>query len=369
MKLMNAVGCLVALVVLLSAGSLAAAVLPPPADEGRGLLFHASFDQTLRAEVAQGERFPIRTRSGVWPKQMEGKWIAGRFGMALTGPGALDSYEALGNALPERGTIAFHMRKTGAAYHFDPFVLRTMDPYYWTMYLRMTADAGGGFAVAFPDELFVPFAVSNTTGRGKEFTDGAWHHVAIAWDQAYGVQLYLDGRLWGSNWGKSSWTSRGFDPDFIALINNERVAYDELYAFDRPLTPEQVAALARENTVPAQAALPVVAFDARRRANRIKELGWEQPDPAMPVITLGRTGLGANAITQVAPAEGVAVRKECNNVFDGKLGTAWPPTYNYHFNGGNGLHVRVDGDYDYVVLEGNFEGKVYGERSLAAPRV
>lgn len=367
MKLTNAVRCFLPLVVLLSAGSLPAAVLPPPVDEGQGLIFRASFDNSLKAEVAQGGALPTQSRSGVWPKDMAGKWVPGRFGMALTGPGAFDAYPALGNFLPERGTVAFHVRKTGAAYNFDPFTIRTMDAYYWTMYLRMIADAGGGFSVWFPNELYVPLVTSKTAARPSEFTDNAWHHVAIVWDQAYGVQSYLDGRLWGSTWGKAGWFSRGLDPDFIGLVNGERVAYDELHIFDRPLTAEQVAALASTNTLPALSALPAVPFDAQRRMNRLKELGWEQPDPAVPPAVLGRTGLGANAIRQIAPVEGLAVKKECSGVFDGKLGTSWPPTYNYRFNGGNGLHVRVDGEYDYMTLEGNFAGKVYGDRSLLPP--
>lgn len=370
MKLTNAARYLLPLIAIagmLSAGSSGADVLPPPVDEGQGVIFRASFDSTLQAEVAQGGALPVRSRGGVWPKEMTAKWVPGRFGMALTGPGAFDGYPALGNFLAERGTVAFHIRKTGAAYSFDPFTIRTMDPYYWTMYLRMIADAGGGFSVWFPNELYVPLVTAKTAGRPNEFTDNAWHHVAIVWDQAYGVQTYLDGRLWGSTWGKASWLSRGLDPDFIGLINGERVAYDELCIFDRPLSAEQVAALAATNTVPAASALPPAPFDDQRRANRLKEFGWERPDPGIPTAVLGRTGLGANAVRQIAPVEGLAIKKECNGVFDGKLGTSWPPTYNYRFNGGNGLHVRVDGEYDYMTLEGNFVGKVYGDRSLLMP--
>jgi len=348
-----------------AAGGEALRVAPPPKDDGPGLLFHASFDKDRRAEVAVGSDIPCIARYARQNRTATGgQHVPGVFGKALTGPGGprgSGDFDALGNFLAERGTVAFHVRQTGMHYGFEPLRVKTVDPYYWFMYLRLT-NKSNNLGAWFPDEVYRPIIIG--PGARAKLDEGRWHHVAVAWDQAYGMRYYFDGREAASNWGKASWTSRGVDPDALAMEHTDGVAYDELYVFDRPLTAAQIARLASRNVAPKRGELAAVRFDDARRRNRLRELSWQRPDPGMPQIRLGADGLGANAVKQVIPAAARAVKKDCGDAFDGKLGSAWPPLYNYQYAGGNGLHVRVDQPYDLVAIEGYYKGTVYGERRL-----
>ena len=219
-------------------------VAPPPPDTGPGLLFHVSFDKDRRADHAVGRDLPVMARYARQNRTAEGgTHVDGVFGKALTGRcGRLGSgdYDALGNFLAERGTIAFFVRQEGMHYGFEPLVINTVDSYYWGMYTRLS-NKDNSLSAWFPNEVYRPVVVS--AGPKASLADGQWHHIAVAWDQAYGACYYFDGALVGTNWGKASWTSRGVDPDRIALDYSDGVAYDELYIFDRPLTDVQVQRL------------------------------------------------------------------------------------------------------------------------------
>ena len=340
-------------------------VLPTPKDGGPGLLFHASFDKSRRADTAIGSDIP---RMATYARQNRtaegGKHVAGVFGKALTGRGGRlgsGDYDALGNFLAERGTVAVHVRQTGMHYGFEVIRLHTVDPYYWHMYLRLS-NKNNSLSAWFPNEVYRPAVIH--PGKQAKLGEGEWHHIAVAWDQAYGIRYYFDGKEMASNWGKAAWTSRGVDPDRLAIWHSDDVAYDELYVFDRPLTARQIKMLASKNVTPKSSDFTPIQFDPARRKNRLRELSWQRPDPEMPVARLGAEGLGANAVKQVAPLQARTVKKEGNAAFDGKLGNGWPPLYNYRYAKGNGLHVELGEPFDFVTIEGYFKGIVYGERRL-----
>ena len=339
-------------------------IRPAPPDPGDGLLFHASFDVDRRAEQAIGPDVPYLARYARAERGPGGgRHTAGVFGQALNGSanGDLGDYDALGNVNPERGTIAFFIRETQRLYGFEMLTVNTVDPYYWSMYGRFS-NKGNALSAWFANELYRPHVLGTPgTARLKE---GVWHHIAIAWDQAYGSRFYFDGEQVASNWGDATWFSRGVDPDKLGLEYSDNVAYDELYVFDWPLTAAQIAALRERNRPPARDELAPLAWDEAHRANRLRELSWEQDDDARPVVQVGRVGTWANAVRQVAPLQGRAVKKEGNEVFDGKLGNGWPPLYNYQFNNGNGLHVELPEPYDLMTIEGRFAGRVYAQHML-----
>jgi len=365
-----------ALLTLCVAGAVAAALaadptptpaLPPPADAGPGLLFHASFDTGNRADFAIGARLPVMARYARFDRTAAGgKRVPGVFGAGFSSPGGryktTGSFDALANILPERGTIAFHVRQQGMPYGFEPLRLQTAyHSYYWGMYIRLS-NKGGRLSAWFPDEVYRPIVLS--VGDKAVLEDGQWRHLAAVWDQAYGARFYVDGKETASNWGHASWTSRGVDANVIALTQNKGVCYDEFYIFDRPLSAQQIADLATTNTAPSLDQLEPVPFDEVRRGNRLRELSWERPDPAMLQLRVGAAGLGANALRQVVPLRARTVKRDCNEVFDGKLGSGWPPLYNYSFNHGNGLHVELGEPWDFATVEGRFGGVVYGEHRL-----
>jgi len=205
------------------AGTIASAaetykVLSPPEDRGKGLLFHASFDKDRKAEVATGPAIPLMARYARKNRTAGGgTYVDGVFGKALTGRcGRRGSghYDALGNIMAERGTVAFHVRQKGMPYGFEPLLMQLVDPYYWRMYLRIS-NKNNRLSAWFPNEVYKPIIVR--PGRDAKLAEGEWHHIAVTWDQAYGAKFYFDGRESGSNWGKASWTSRGVDPDKLTL--------------------------------------------------------------------------------------------------------------------------------------------------------
>ena len=341
------------------------AVAPAPKDSGSGLLFHVSFDSDRSAEVAPGPALPVMARyrnqnrtagGGALVKGVFGKALTGRCGRSGSG-----HYDALGAFLPERGTIAFFVRQSGLHYGFEPFRINTVDPYYWRMYVRLS-NKSNRLSAWFADETYKPVVLH--AGRGCSLKDSRWRHIAVVWDQAFGAKYYFDGKEVASNWGKVSWTSRGVDPDKISLHYDNGVSYDELYIFDRPLTAAQIRRLFRANTAPRPDEPAPTPFDEPRQRNRLRELSWERPDPAMARLRLNVEGLGVNAVRQIVPLDARGVKKYCGEAFDGKLGAGWPPLYGYRYAKGNGLHVNVGEPCDLAVIEGRFSGDVYGRRVL-----
>ena len=342
-----------------------------PPDPGAALLFHASFDVDRRADLAIGPDVPYLARYARAERGPGGgRHIDGVFGKALSGStgGELGEYDALGNVNPERGTVAFFVRETEQLYGFEMLTINTVDPYYWHMYGRFS-NKSNALSAWFANELYRPhIAHAPGTARLKE---GVWHHIAVTWDQAYGSRFYFDGKEVASNWGEATWFSRGVDLDKLVMVHSDNVAYDELYVFDRPLSAGQIAALCERNRPPERDELRPLAFDEAHRVNRLRELSWEQDDRSRPVVELGRSGLGgptsgraANAVRQVVPLQARFVKKEGNEVFDGKLGGGWPPLYAYEYNNGNGLHVELPEPYDLMTIEGRFAGRIYGRRML-----
>jgi len=368
MQRSTAVAAIAATIVATWTASLANAqtkVLPAPQDKGAGMLFHASFDKDRKADFAVGPDLPCQAQYARANRTAEGgTLVPGVFGKALTGSakGGFGNYDALGNFLAERGTIAFFLRQEKMPYGFEPFWLRTVDAYYWSMYTRVCYKGAGALSVWFPNEIYRPATLS--AGKLGKLEDGKWLHVAVAWDQAYGVRFYLDGKEVASSWGKETWTSRGVDPDFFQLAHNAGVAYDEVYVFDRALTAAQIARLHAANQPPSAKELEAIPLDEARRRNRLREMSWQKPDPSAFEVKLGATGLGANAIRQVLPVQARTVMKDGGEATDGKLGQGWPPLYNYGYGNGNGLHVEMDQPWDLAFIEGYFRGKVYGERRL-----
>lgn len=335
-------------------------VHPPPSDPSSGLLFHASFDQDRRADFAVGAHLPYLATYATAARGAEGgQRVPGVFGAALCGTerGGMGDYDALGNFNPERGTIAFFVRETNQPYGFEPLWVTSVDPYYWTMYARL-CNKGNALSAWFANEVYRPIILH--APENVRLKEGQWHHIAVVWDQAYGARFYLDGQEVASNWGQASWFSRGMDPNAIVLTHADNISYDELYVFDRPLTPEQIERLRTTNQPPAASEMPPLDFGQAWVRNRRRELSWEGNDPNRPVLRLDKP----NTLRQVVPLQARCVKKEGNFVFDGKPGTGWPPLYNYEFNQGNGLHVELPEPYDRMQIEGWFTGRLYNRHTL-----
>ncbi|MFQ5515276.1 MAG: LamG-like jellyroll fold domain-containing protein [Myxococcota bacterium] len=326
-----------------------------------GLLFHASFDTGVRAEYARGSDLPgLAERRNPLRNGPTGHSVPGVFGNGMTH--VEGSFDALGNFMPTRGTLCFFVRPPDAPYGFDPIRILTTDAYYWDSYLRVSY-AGQRLAAWVANEAF---RIRKTQAPPtRRLRPGTWTHIALIWDQAWGLELYVNGEKVASSWGEQSWISRGVDPAEIRLAWDQGVAYDELYIFDRPLPPEQIRRLYRRNQAPSAEELPVDHFDERRRANRLSEFGWDRKDPWRPRLDLAAQEPDGLVVRQVLPDQTRALLKDATEVIDGRLGQGWPMRFSYEFQNGNVLGIRAPEPFDRLRLEGRFRGELYVGRPLA----
>jgi hypothetical protein len=154
------------------------------------------------------------------------------------------------------------------------------------------------------------------------WTDDAFHHVALVWDRAFGLSLYVDGIVAATNWGETAWWTAQIPGLFHLPMSG--FAVDELWLFDRPLTAPEVVRLQRENEPPIGDVKinprPAAAADRLRRAF---------------------VGSGADRLPSVRPSDGTRMVRfreilplEAGDgcvrapfVYDGKFEMAWPMGY------------------------------------------
>src|SRR5690606_20269045 len=103
-----------------------------------------------------------------------------------------------------------------------------------------------------------------------EFTDGEWHHVALTRSDD-GIALYVD-RVAAATGDPAAGSVSAEARNGIRVgaridgINNPFVgSIDEVWLFDRALTPDEVAALAAHNTPPNDGTLVHLPFDRIQR--------------------------------------------------------------------------------------------------------
>jgi len=206
--------------------------------DGRDILLHAPFEETLDARQARGDGtgYP----NGAIPFS-EGK--CGR-GILLGVSGTRLGYRLKDNLRPEGGTICLWVRGLGDAWADGHALnlLATTSPGA----IRITKDGAGRLA------CFVQRA-DNTWERLDFLLDpvkqmdppGRWRHVAVTWN-AICVRTYLDGRpvMSRRRSGRPApalgqWLVLGSG----ATGRNATVAVDELIAFGRALSAAEVRAL------------------------------------------------------------------------------------------------------------------------------
>lgn len=75
-----------------------------------------------------------------------------------------------------------------------------------------------------------------------------WNHVVFNWDWAQGLELWINGKMIASSWGRDAW----FETTLPGLFHLPApgLTYDELYLFDRPLSRTEILRLMKKNEVP-----------------------------------------------------------------------------------------------------------------------
>ncbi len=308
------------------ASLLAIAFAAPAAaqDTGKdtGLLFRASADTSLTADVARGDPVPnFRSNVGIVPDGAIG-------GAARWADDGYVAWKAPGNFRAERGTLSFFWRPReplGVA----PFVIfRTgfADHTSWDMaFLRIDWN-GHGFDAFVTDANLSRIRVSWTIPQTP--AADAWKHIAFAWDETKGVQLFVDGALVAHKEQVADLDS-GLDQFGLAgrVISPHQVQsryhfmrgsdVDEIRVYDRMLHPEDVAALA-DKREPTPATPPETA---PRRTAWLHRYGWDKTLP--PLLDAPVT-----MVRKVEFADAKDLKEWMWKGVDGIAETTWPGVYN-----------------------------------------
>ena len=312
---------------------------PAAAQDSTGLLFRASADKSLNADYAAGDPVP-NFRSGV-DITPDGA-IAGAARWADDGYVA---WKAPGNMRADRGTLAFFWRArtpVGTA----PFVIFRAgfaDHSSWDMaFLRIDWN-GHGFDAFVTDANLSRIRVSWAIPQAP--AADAWSHIAFAWDETVGVQLYVDGRLVARKDQKADLDS-GLDQFGLAgrVMSPHQVQsrynfmrgsdLDEIRVYDRILPPTDVAALAaKREPAPAPANGPAADVAVRRTA-WLHRYGWDKAAP--PVLDAPVT-----RVRKVEFADAKDLKQWMWKGVDGIAETTWPGVYN---------RSRLPGRDDYFEL-------------------
>jgi hypothetical protein len=340
-----------------------------------GLLFRASADHGLAADLARGDAQPnFASHVALVPD--------GRSGSAIRwqDDGIL-SWNAPGNIYSRRGTLAFFWRSrtpVGVA----PFVIFRVgfaDHTSWDMtFLRIDWN-GHGFDAFVTDTNLARIRVSFKIDRLP--APDAWHHIAFAWDETVGVRLYVDGKQVAARDQKAD-LDTGLDQFGLAgrVISPHQVQsrynfmrgsdLDEVRIYDHMLAPDGVAALASL----AEPSAPVAPPDAANRAAWLHRYGWDRSAP--PALDAPST-----RIRKVEFADARDLKEEMRKGIDGIAETTWPGVYNRSRLPGRDdyfelpdWNVYVEGgkNYDLTVPAGErfnrieLRGAAYGALSYSA---
>lgn len=297
-----------------------------------GLLFSASFDESLTAEVAGGLAEPVWARQGT--KVVEGG-VSGN--CAEVQPGGNLTCDAPGNVYWERGTLAFwwSCQEPVGNTEFDVATIGSFDHFYYGRWYRLYC-TGGRFVAYLVDWNF-------DFKRAPVYTDfhpeqGEWYHIAMAWDAARGIALSVNGDPIGRSekpW--YMWTHLnqiGLGMSAVASHAKSgalrRQRFDQVRVYDRWLPDDQVARLAQGQEP------EIVPLDEEQvAAHRIASLGLDQVE-GMPVAEAAPpAGLDAGTLVVRQPQVVTArdVRRTQMTGVDGKLSSKWPSGRRYSEEG------------------------------------
>ncbi|MCF7854348.1 MAG: hypothetical protein K9N51_06085 [Candidatus Pacebacteria bacterium] len=238
--------------------------LPASAGELRDdLLFHASFEHTVNADVAKGDAKchmpPDKKQVLTYTLGIKGKAASQNM-----------SYASKGNILPEQGTLLMWVQPLtwqaddGGTVHFfqTNHVMRhgkLVSSLLLYKYRRVPPDQPAQMWISNKLNVFaataeerdghiitrhenrIPVSISG-------WSIGEWHHLALSWNRANGlVKLYVDGFHKG--------TSRMPLPEFFSgtfTIGGSHVprndtAFDEVRIYNRPLTLDEIRGVLLED--------------------------------------------------------------------------------------------------------------------------
>jgi len=345
-----------------------------------GLLFYLSGDHEFAADYAAGDPRPNFLRD---VKIISDGARGAGFECANT---QLMSYWAPGNIYAERGTLAFSWR---SRYPVGPtafpiFRVGYADHSSWDMaWLRIDYNGRGGFDAFVTDINLARVRVSYVMPKFPQPNE--WVHLTLAWDETRGIRFYVNGQLAASQDSHSVLYagldqfgphSRTIGPMQVQSDYNFTRGgdIDEIRIYDRMLSDENVASLAR-GIAPRQ--IPPLVRTLNQREWRDEwwlRYGWNRKGDLPPFLEAAQTSVRKVEIHDVYD-----LKRWWWKATDGIRETTWPGVYNrsrlpgrndyfqlpdwdcYSLSGKSVTFTMPDESWNHLEISGAAWGKMYLE--------
>jgi len=270
--------------------------------EKAGALFYSSFDKGAEPEYAR-EAQPYYEYLVRKPQA-----VAGKVGGAMSF-GRL-TYRMEGSLDGDRGTLALWFKgKLDKSEQICVVYSRE-----WGFYHRHVRWEGTG---AVHSVRYYDLWGHHLGGVSAKVQDPEqWHHLAFTWDRTQGIAFYLDGRKTGER--KTSWWA-SLRASAVEMYAGPQAAYDEMYAFDRALTPAEIKGLAA-GKLPSPA--PNKPLTEAQRKTLLKASGLD--DPANQFIEVGEEPI---LVEQIAIDKAKSGTITMPWLHDGRYHPFWPDVY------------------------------------------
>ena len=314
---------------------------PAPANQP-GLLFYLSGDKSFNADYAAGGVAEPNYESDVkiLPGGVKGGYIQ-------CGNNQLLSYWAPGNIYAQRGTLSFYWRSRDPVdeTEFPIFRVGYADHTSWDqVWLRIDYN-GHGFDAFVTDVNLGRTRVSYTMPNFPK--PDQWVHLTLTWDETTGIRFYVDGKLAAEKAATGMFDaaldqfgphSRIIGPTGVeSSYSYDRGGdIDELRIYDRALSDDNVASLAKGET---PQSIPALARSLAN-ADTMKEwwfhYGWNRPGEVPTPLTSAST-----VVRKVQINDAYDIGRWWYRATDGIRETTWPGVYN---------RSRLVGRWDYFQL-------------------
>ncbi len=320
-------------------GTMLAATEPP---KEPGLLFYLSGDHGFNADYAAGgnpvPNFLKDVR--ILPGGAKGSYLQ-------CGNNQLLSYWAPGNIYSQRGTLSFDWRSRDPVdeTEFPIFRVGYGDHSSWDMvWLRIDYN-GHGFDAFVTDINLGRTRVSYTMPNFPKPNE--WVHLALAWDETIGIRFYVNGKLAGERAATGMFDaaldqfgphSRIIAPTGVeSSYNYDRGGdIDELRIYDRMLSDDNIASLARDEIPQSIPPLTRMLAEKDWQQEWYFHYGWNRPgDIPTPLDSPFTT------VRKVEIHDAYDLKRWWWKGTDGIRETTWPGVYN---------RSKLTGRFDYFQL-------------------
>lgn len=305
-----------------------------------GLLFYLSGEQGQVPEVAHGNPFPNFYKD----VEIIEDGVKGKAFRCL--PTQLFTYWAPGNLYSQRGTLSFFWRSRTplGPTEFPLFRVSFADHSSWdALFIRIDYN-GHGIDAFVTDINLSRIRVSYEFPQMPK--PDQWFHLAFAWDETWGVKLYIDGNL-AAEKRQEAILYAGLDQfgTHSRVISNAQVQssynymrtgdFDEIMIFDRMLDEESIQMLSRCQ-MPCLERMETRSLEEERwKQEWDRRFGFEAEEEAPPL------SWKATAVHKVEIHDAWDHKRWWWKGCDGIRETTWPGVYNR-----SGLPGRCD----YFVL-------------------